>query len=214
MTMQLHPQRADSWVGQAVFALDRWLRRRQGSVEFSRRPDCLFRIEPCIADRSIRLGDGTRVLAGDAMIRLHFWNEHVPRMGRRGPTVGWARQLNHAIDSSLRELAWYLTCRPDLGAARALCGDMNLATRRQTRQFQRIIARYGFETAARSEQPRRGALRRIGETILVLLLVLATNPIDLRHALRSYQSRIYLSRTALQRRYGDPRERRRRDASL
>lgn len=104
---ELHGRRS-SRIGQAVFALDRWLRRRQGSYEFSTRTrsDCLFRIEPRTADRRIVLSDGACACAGDPLIKLHLWNEHIPRMDRRGPTVGWARHISRAVDSSLAELAY------------------------------------------------------------------------------------------------------------
>lgn len=199
--MELSDKRTTSWVGQAVYALDRLLRRRQGSYEFSTRPGCVFRIEPSTADRRVVLSDGTCVRAGDPLIKLHFWNEHLPRMGRGGPTMGWARQVSRAVDGSLSELSFYLSRRPDLAAVRVLYGEMCLATPRQTVRFKRIIAHYGFE-AANPEPDRRGTLRRIGETLLVLLLVMATNPASLRRALRRYQSRVYLSRSALDARYG------------
>jgi hypothetical protein len=77
---------------------------------------------------------------------------------------------------------------------------MSLATPRQTQRFQRLIARFGFQ--ARAHPPPRAALRRLGETVLVLLLVLATNPIALRRGVRHYRSRVFLSREALELRYG------------
>ncbi len=202
MNLELSEKRTTSWVSQAVYALDRRLRRRQGSFEFSTRPECVFRIQPVTAERRLVLGDGTRVQPGDPLIKLHFWNEHLPRMGRGGPTMGWARQVSRAVDNSLAELAFYLSRRPDLAGARVLYGEMCLATPRQTERFRRIIAHYGFEEVAHPEPDSRGALRRIGDTILVLLLVLATNPASVRRALRRYRSRVYLSRSALDTRYG------------
>jgi hypothetical protein len=191
-------KRERSWLGQAVFALDRWLCRCQGIYEFSRRADCLFRIEDGTADRNIVLSDGARARAGDPVLKLHLWSEHMPPMGRRGPTVGWARHASRALDSSMRELANHLARRSDLANVRVLYGDMRLATYRQTEQFKRIIARYGFETAP-PDPKAQGILHRVGDTILVLLLVLATNPIALRRALlRRYHKRVYLSRVALE----------------
>ena len=202
VNVQLSEKRTGSWIGRAVFALDRWVRRRRGSYEYSTRPQCLFRIEPCIADRRIVLRDGSCACPGDPLIKLHFWNEHLPRMGRRGPTVGWARQLSRGVDISLAELSAYLSRHPELAGVRVLYGEMSLATRRQTRRFERMIERYGFEAGGEAEPDRRSRLHRIGDVILVLLLVLATNPIAMRRALRRYHSRVYLSRSALDSRYG------------
>jgi YkoP domain len=205
MNVELSEKHAGSWVSQAVFALDRLLRRRQGINEFSARPECVFRIELSTADRALVLSDGTRVRPGDPLIKLHIWNEHLPRMGRNGPSMGWARQVSRVIDGSLAELSSYLARRPDLAGVRVLYGEMCLATPRQTERFKRVVAHYGFEEEAHPESDRRGVLRRIGDTILVLLLVLATNPASVRRALRRYQRRIYLSRAALDARYGQAR---------
>ncbi len=151
------------------------------------------------------LSDGTRVEPGDPALRLHFWNEHIPRMGRHGPTVGWARLATRSLESSLRELAHYLARHPECAEVRVLFGDVRLATERQTERLHRLIRRYGFEVppsvASRSAEP--GTLRRIGDTVLVLLLTLATNPIALRHgAVRHRRRRVYLSRALLEARYG------------
>jgi YkoP domain len=212
VNVDLSEKHAGSWVSQAVFALDRLLRRRQGSYEFSNRPECVFRIEPRTADRALVLSDGTCVRAGDPLIKLHLWNEHLPRMGRDGPSMGWARQVSRAVDGSLAELSCYLSRRPDLAGVRVLYGEMCLATPRQTERFRRVTVHFGFVEDALPEPDRRGVLRRIGDTILVWLLVLATNPTSLRRALRRYQRRVYLSRTALNDRYGPGRRSGRRRA--
>jgi len=205
-TAALNHRRERSWLWQAVFALDRRLRRRYGIYEFCSRSDCLFRVQRGRADRTIMLSDGACARPGDPVLTLHFWNEHMPPMGRRGPSVGWARHASRALDGSMAELAQYLARRPDLAAVRVLYGDMRLGNARQTRQFKRIIARYGFEPA----QPdrRQGTLHVLGDVILVLLLVLATNPIALRSApLRRYRRRVYLSRAVLEAWYHGDRRR-------
>ncbi|HWG75680.1 MAG TPA: hypothetical protein VN660_02685 [Steroidobacteraceae bacterium] len=203
MSYELTEKSASSRIGQAVFALDRWLRRRCGSFEYCNDPDCVLRIELCAAPRDLRLRDGTLVRAGEPALRLHLWNEHLPRMARGGPSMRWARRLSRDVERSLCELARYLARRPELAGIQLLFGDMNLATPRQTRQFRRIVVRLGFEPSA--ESPPRSLPRRVGEVIMVLLLVIATNPMGLRRALRGYQSRIYLSRAVLQARYGADR---------
>ncbi|MGH8141595.1 MAG: YkoP family protein [Steroidobacteraceae bacterium] len=197
--VELGRKRESSWLWQAVFALDRWLRHRQGIYEFCNRSDCLFRLERGRAERPAVLSDGASARAGDPVLKLHLWNEHVPAMGRRGPTVGWARHASRAIEGSLRELAQYLSRHAEFANVRLLYGDMCLGTARQTRQFKRVISRYGFEVV--DSRP-HGTLHRLGDMMLVLLLELATNPIALRSApLRRYRKRVYLSRAVLERRY-------------
>ena len=79
---------------------------------------------------------------------------------------------------------------------------MRLATAKQTAQLTRIVSRYGFEAAKDSRIGRPGVLRLIGENILMVLLVLATNPIAFRAAvLRRDHARVIISRAKLLRLY-------------
>jgi hypothetical protein len=185
-----------------VFSLDRWLRRWHGVYEFTAHRDCLFRAERCAAEESWLLSDGVDVRRGDPLLRIHLWNEHTPAMGHAGPTVAWARRASRAIDTSLRELARHLAQCSDLDAVVAICADMRLATAKQTAQLTRIVSRYGFEAAKDSSIGRPGVLRLIGENILMVLLVLATNPIAFRAAvLRRDHARVIISRAKLLRLY-------------
>jgi hypothetical protein len=191
----LHPEH---W----VFSLDRWLRRWHGVYEFSAHRECLLRAERCLAEESWQLSDGVRVRRGDPLLRIHLWNEHMPAMGQQGPTVAWARRASRAVDASLRELARHLAQGQDFDAVVAVCADMRLGTARQSAQLTRIVARYGFEPTRNSRLGRPGLLRFIGENILMMLLVLATNPVAFRAAvLRRDHTRVVISRAKLLRLY-------------
>jgi hypothetical protein len=191
----MHPE-------QWVWSLDRWLRQWLGIYEFTAHRDCLFRVEHCLAEQSLLLSDGVRVFRGDPLLKIHLWNEHMPAMGQRGPTLAWARRASRAIESSLRELARHLTQSNDLHSVVAVCADMRLAPARQCPQLTRIVSRFGFETAQDPRLGRPGFLRRIGENILMVMLVLATNPIAFRAAvLRRDHARVVISRGKLLRLY-------------
>ncbi|MEJ2374949.1 MAG: hypothetical protein P8Y53_02150 [Pseudolabrys sp.] len=185
----------------AVFGLDRWLRRWHGVYEYTDDPICMFRVNRCEAERALSLADGTRIHPGDPILNLHLWNEHMPPMPHDGATVAWARQMRSAIDTSLRELADWLSHRADHADIAALRADMRLGTVAQTQQLIRIAARYGFEPMdCRAES---GSLRDFGENILMYLLVLAANPAAIRtDVLRRDHALVYVSRAALERRYG------------
>lgn len=191
----IHPE-------QWVFSLDRWLQRWHGVYEFTAHRDCLFRLERCLAEESLLLSDGVRVRPGDPLLRVHLWNEHMPAMGQDGPTIAWARRASRSVDTSLRELARHVAQCSDLDAVVAVCADMRLAPRKQCAQLARIVARYGFEAAKDSRVGRPGLLRLIGENLLMMLLVLATNPIAFRAAvLQRGHTRVIISRAKLLRLY-------------
>jgi hypothetical protein len=177
------------------------LRKRQGIYEYTRHRECLFRAEACPADQTVLLGDGTLVRSGEPMLKLHLWNEQVPSMGRNGPTIGWAHRLNRAVDVSLRELTRYLHHHDRMHQVLAVCADMRLGSSSDSEQLIRIAARYGFEIHDRS-QLHESQLHRVGELILICMLVLATNPAALRGStLRRDIVRVYLSRSTLEQRY-------------
>lgn len=191
------------WLMRPVLRLDRLLRERQGIYEYTRHPGCLFRIEQAQADETLSLGDGTCILHGEPVLKLHLWNEQIPLIGPHGPTIGWARRASRAVEVSLRELARYLRSRTELEQFTAICADMRLATARESAQLARIVTRYGFEPRRDFKGSRHGVLHSFGESILMCMLVLATNPAALRGSVfRRDYVRVYLSRRTLQRRYG------------
>lgn len=185
----------------AVFGLDRWLRQRQGVCEYTDNPHCLLRIQLATAERDLVLGDGTRVDQGAALLNLHLWNEHVPPMSARGPTLSWARTLARGVDLSLRELALHLRWTREFDAVVALRADMRLGTAGQTHQLVRIVRRYGFEATYGAAEA-HGAVHRLAENLFIVLLVLATNPAAFgTPVLRRDHTLVYLSRLALEQRY-------------
>lgn len=192
------------WLAGLLFALDERLRRRLAVVEYSHNPSCIFRVEIARAERPLQLRDGARLRPGDRVARLHFWNEHVPVVPPRGATIAWARRMRSAIAAALHELADYLAARSDLADIVAICADVPSATRAQSAQLARIMARYGFEAVAEPRHLTFGErLHRFGENILISLIVLAQNAAALRaDTLRRARLPIYLSRHALERRFG------------
>jgi hypothetical protein len=194
---------ATAWLYSAVFTLDRWLRRRQGVYEYTVHPECLFRIQCVRVEGALEFADGTSVAPGSRALALHLWNEHVPVMGQGGPTLAWARKTSRAIHASLCELARYLGEHPELDDICVIYGDMRVSGTQAARLAQ-IVARYGFETVSDNVDG-RGLLRRLGDGLLVMMLVSVTNPLALRSAvLRHSNVRIYLSRAVLEERYFAP----------
>ena len=185
----------------AVFALDRWLRRRRGVFEYSLEPRCVFRLEQRRSDDTLVLADGTRLRAGAPVLALHLWNEHVPLMGRSGPTLAWAHKTSRAIRASLQELARYLVKRSDLSDVCVLYADVRVSGADQAVRAAKMLARYGFETVSASVD-RRPAVQRMADALFVLLMAGVTNPCSLRSApMRHANVRVFMSRRVLEQRY-------------
>lgn len=190
------------WLGYLVFGLDRLLRRWQDVYEFTDKENCLFRIQRGNAEENLTLSDGTHVVVGDPILILHLWNEHLHMFARKDPTIAWARQISRAIDASLRELAHYLAGHPLLDDVVALRADLRLGAADCTERLVDLAARFGFEESTKAHES-ESTLHRIGDNILVFLLVMASNPAAIRvPSLLRDQRVVYFSRRALERRYG------------
>lgn len=189
------------WLEQGVFGLDRWLRRHQGIYEYCSDDHCLFRIQRAKATTHLTLSDATTIAEGDPILALHLWNEHMPAMPHSGPTIAWAHQIDRAFDLSLRDLARYLATDSQVHDVVAIRADLRLGAANFNAKLARITAHYGFE-ALRTERDSAGALHRLGESILIFLLLLAANPAAIRLPTLSREHKLaYLSRAMLERRY-------------
>jgi hypothetical protein len=192
------------WLADLLFALDGRLQRRRAVFEYTGNPVCIFRIDiGCSRDRLV-LRDGTRLQRGQRIARLHFWNEHIPPVPQDGATIAWARQMQHAIAISLHELACYLRSRPELADVALICADVPSGTRTQSDQLARIMARFGFEAIVHPERlPVAERMHRLGENVLISLIVFAQNASTLRRdTLMRVRLRIYLSRRTLDGKFG------------
>jgi len=196
------------WLEAMVAALDDRLRLRHGVIEYTRRPDCLFRVQFITSNGDYVLSDETCVRAGARVANLHVWNEQFPCFSEKGPTLGWARRVNRTFDISLRELSYFLDARRDLDDVIAISANMTFEPAERRDQLVRFVSRFGFErVAAASSRSFRQQMHWFGENLLISMMVLARNAAALRaHTLRRDRTLVLLSRRELRRRYGFARE--------
>jgi hypothetical protein len=197
--------RSYAWLEVLLEAIDSRLRRQLGVNEYTQSLDCVFRMQIVSNADDVFLRDGTCLRPGDRIIDLHFWNQHVPLMSEAGPTLGWARRMNDAFRHSLQELAQYLAARTDTGDIAAVRAVAALGADARNEKITRILSRFGFEIILKKEPPPSllPQIRRLGENILISLMVLTYNAAALRRdTLRRGRVSAYLSRRALEERYG------------
>lgn len=188
---------------QFVWFLDERLRRWEHIYEYSERPDCIFRIHNAEVAEALQLSPQVQIRPGDPVVHLHLWNEHMPPIGPDGPTLKWAMQLSRQLNLSLTELAKHLAKRSELRPVRAVCGEMIVASSRQTNVLGRIVEHLGFAVLPESVPSFRERFRRGGENILALLIVTTSNPRALRGGVFSRgHIRMCMPRAVLDRRYG------------
>jgi hypothetical protein len=187
-----------------MLAIDRRLRDWNAVVEYTSDPRCILRIRVGRLDQTVSLEDGTIGRIGDRMIDLHLWNEHIPSIPKHGASVSWARQWQHCMDVSFRELACFLARRPDLGDLSVLRAVTAFGARERSAGNMMLMQRYGFESTADVKPaalPKRA--RRLADNVLMTLMVLAHNPAALRSdTLSRGRTFLFMSRRALEARYG------------
>ncbi len=180
-----------------IFALDTWLRRREGVFEYSHKPDCILRAQLSRLTSDVLLSDGTFGRSGDRVIDLHFWNEQIPVKPVAGYSLAWGCRFNRNVAKSLRGLAQFLMTRPQLSDINIIRAITNLDS------LQRIAARHGFEVIC--DQVKLSPWQRVhrfGENILFGLLTLACHSGRARPRKFSRSRQVtYLARGALDCKY-------------
>lgn len=137
---------------------DGLLRRASAVFEFCDEADCLLRLQIARAPHDLHLSDGTGVRAGDPVLMLHLWNEHVPPIRPAGPDLAWAVSVRRMLLHSLRAAARWLANEPGLTNVRAVGGVTVLVTPGSAGGDLRLMRRLGFDVL-----PYRGLLGRFGE---------------------------------------------------
>ena len=185
------------WVG-FIFALDRWLQRRQGVFEYTHEPNCIFRAQLGRLYSEIVLSDGTLGFSGDRVIDLHFWNEQIPAAPPAVHSLAWGCRFNRRLADSLHELARFLISKPELLDINIIRANINLDS------LHSIAARHGFEAIPAPTKlllPWE-YLHQFGENLLYWLLTLACSSGRVRPS-KFWRSRqpLYLSRRAVERKH-------------
>ena len=123
--------------------LDAILRRAYGVFEFCDDRDCVLRIRLTKASHPLRLSDRV-VRAGDPVLELHLWNEHIPPLPPDGPDMAWAIRTRHMLIHSLHMLARQMENDPHLGSVRAVGGITVLLSPGDRPAGERLMERLGF----------------------------------------------------------------------
>jgi hypothetical protein len=190
-------------LAELIFMLDRWLQRLQGIFEYTHKPDCFFRISFNRLRNEVVLSDGTVGRPGDQVVELHLWNERIPVIPAKGPSLAWGRQFNRCFAESLRELARFLMSEHELRNITIIRANMSVGSKAQSDSLYGIVSRHGFEVFPDEVGLSLPVLvRRFGENILYWLLTLVCNPAAARSS-KFWRTRscIYLSRRVLERKY-------------
>jgi len=187
-----------------VRLLDALLRRAYGVFEFCDDEDCLLRLQVAKAPYTLHL-DGRVVEAGETVLAIHLWNEHVPPIPSAGPDLAWASQMRRLFVESLRAVARRMAHDPRLAGVRAVGGATAVFPPAMHASGVRLMQRLGFTVA-----PYHRPLGRFGEfweNLYSWWIMWAFSAVSLRQRrlLRLQRSEIWMSVEDFLSRYGADR---------
>jgi hypothetical protein len=90
-----------------IRGLDSLLRRLYGVFDISNDPDCLLRLQIAEAPHDLRFSDQV-VAAGESVLIIHIWNEHLLSISPQGPDLAWAKKMYRTFYNSLHEVACWI----------------------------------------------------------------------------------------------------------
>jgi hypothetical protein len=184
-----------------VRAFDRSLCRLQGVFLFWDSPDCLFRAQITQAPREITLPSAV-IPAGEKVLALHFWNEHMPQIPPQGPTLAMALRGSRMVVNSFRVLAREMHRDPRMAGVQALGGATVLFAAGDDSSGEKLFKRLGFTIF-----PYQSPLGRFGEfweNFYTWALMWAYNAVSLRqrHLLALRRTESWITAEEFLRRYG------------
>lgn len=187
-----------------ISRFDSFLRRLYGIREFTPEGDCILRIAFAKSDRELTLSDGTKVLRGETIGELHFWNEHIPPMPKDGPDLAWGLQFHRLMRRSLIELARYIEDAPEWKGVRAFRGETGVDAHDGLEQAVEAIGRLGFDLFPLGRSVSRlKPFLEFWENIYLWGLIWTFNPASLKRKrlLDLRRCEIWISRRRLLERY-------------
>jgi len=135
-------------------------------------------------------------------------------MGPDGATVAWAIKMMKLFDRSFASLWEFLQTRPDLDDVAAIRAIYPLRSPDKLHRIELAAQHFGFELVPESETFGRRLLS-IGPNAMGLMLVIASNPKAAHFDLLFHAPTVFfLSRHALEQRYGRRAERNEKTKAL
>jgi len=187
-----------------ISRFDYFLRRLYGIREFTPEDDCIVRIAFRKSARELTLSDGTKILKGETIGELHFWNERIPPMPKDGPDLAWGLEFHRLMRRSLIELARYIESAPEWEEVRAFKGETAVDSPEGVKQATELIGRLGFDLLPLGRSiSRLKPLLEFWENIYLWGLIWTFNPASLKgkRLVDLQRCQIWISRRRLLERY-------------
>lgn len=140
-----------------VRGIDILLRRSGRIFEFTDDPLCILRLQIAPAPHALRLASEV-IPAGELVLHVHVWNEHMPPLPASGADVAWGVRMQRMMVRSFRAAAQVVRDEPRLEGLRAIGGAMSFVSPGDHPGGAHLMERLGFTL-----EPYHSRLGRFGE---------------------------------------------------
>lgn len=189
---------------QVIFRFDAFLSRVEGVHTFSENPDCILRLRLTKSriDVSLPCGD---IAAGDDVLEIHLWNEHMPKVEDDDPSIAWGNRTLRLFLLDLRQLAKIVVEDPRLSQVEAIRGEMIFLGTADNPNRAKQMERLGFTVIP--FQSKLGAFGEFWENFYSWWVMWAYNPVSThnRRLVNNHRMQIWMSRARFLEMYGDNR---------
>ncbi len=170
---------------------DGFLRRRLSVFEFCDPKDCFFRLQVAPAPHELKWPQFL-VPAGDPVLIIHLWNEHLPSFSAGGPDLAWGRAFLHGFIRSLQATAGQMKIDPRLAGVEAVGGETALLFSRNRSSGAKVLTQLGFTILPSSN--RLGCFGEFWENFYSWLLIWVYNPgsLGFKHLLRMQRAEFWM----------------------
>jgi hypothetical protein len=184
--------------------IDSLLRRIHGVFEFTDAPLCLFRLQLGDAPHDLCL-QGELIRAGDPVLLLHLWNEHIPSLPTQETAVTWAVMAARRLRNSFRQVARFVLEDPRARDVRAVGGAPGFLSSVERPAGVLLMRRLGFEIGPYSS--RLGRFGEFWENLYSWFLIWTFHDASLRtrHRYRIERFELWMTRGRLLELYGPDR---------
>ncbi len=180
---------------------DSLLRLIRGIFDCGEGEHCLLRLQVARAPHGLCF-DNRVVEAGEPVLLLHLWNEHIPPLPLAGPDLAWASHARRLLIRSFCAAAWQMRHNPQLAGVQAVGGVMAFLSPLEHPGGMYFMQRLGFVVL-----PHRCRLGRFGEfweNFYSWGIMWTFNAVSLRHRRlgRMRRSEVWMSADEFILRYG------------
>jgi hypothetical protein len=165
-------------VRRLIRRLDGFLRGAYGVFEFSDSQDFILRLQVASISHPLSFSDDT-IPAGEKVLVLHVWNEHMLPMPPGGADLGWTKKMFQAFLKSLGEAADYIKSEPAIRDVRAVGGTTVLLFSGDRSSGARFIEKLGFTIMPYSNPS--GRFGEFWENFYSWMLMWTYNPGSVRY---------------------------------